>query len=96
MAALPPEGPIEVAFAGRSNVGKSSLINALTGQKALARTSNTPMHFAPSSAEAAHRSCMPRQMPRTGCARFVITSTSAACSSLSIATAAAPTPGRMT
>ena len=42
MAALPPEGPIEVAFAGRSNVGKSSLINALTGQKALARTSNTP------------------------------------------------------
>jgi len=33
---------VEVAFAGRSNVGKSSLINALTGQKALARTSNTP------------------------------------------------------
>jgi GTP-binding protein len=32
----------EVAFAGRSNVGKSSLINALTGQKALARTSRTP------------------------------------------------------
>lgn len=38
---LPPEGT-EVAFAGRSNVGKSSLINALTGQHALARTSNTP------------------------------------------------------
>lgn len=40
---LPPlAGTIEVAFAGRSNVGKSSLINALTGQSGLARTSNTP------------------------------------------------------
>ena len=39
---LPPEGPPEVAFAGRSNVGKSSLINALIRQKGLARTSNTP------------------------------------------------------
>jgi GTP-binding protein len=39
---LPPAGGLEVAFAGRSNVGKSSLINALTGRKALARTSNTP------------------------------------------------------
>ena len=41
-ADLPAGDEIEVAFAGRSNVGKSSLINALTGQKALARTSNTP------------------------------------------------------
>ena len=39
---LPPPELIEVAFAGRSNVGKSSLINALTGQTALARTSRTP------------------------------------------------------
>ena len=42
MASLPAMGGIEVAFAGRSNVGKSSLINALTGRHALARISHTP------------------------------------------------------
>jgi GTP-binding protein len=40
--ALPPVGPIEIAFAGRSNVGKSSLINALTNRNGLARISRTP------------------------------------------------------
>jgi GTP-binding protein len=42
LTSLPPMAGPEVAFAGRSNVGKSSLINALTGRRALARTSNTP------------------------------------------------------
>jgi GTP-binding protein len=41
-AALPPETLPEVAFIGRSNVGKSSLVNALTGRRMLARTSRTP------------------------------------------------------
>ena len=39
---LPDAGPVEIAFAGRSNVGKSSLINATLYRKSLARTSNTP------------------------------------------------------
>src|SRR5262245_13309073 len=42
LAALPRMRGLEIAFAGRSNVGKSSLINALTGRHALARTSHTP------------------------------------------------------
>jgi len=42
IAALPPISLPEVCFAGRSNVGKSSLVNALTGRKTLARTSQTP------------------------------------------------------
>jgi GTP-binding protein len=66
LADLPPAGPPEVAFAGRSNVGKSSLINAVTGQKGLARTSNTPGRtqelnlFIPEPARGASQNEVPR------------------------------------
>jgi GTP-binding protein len=42
ISSLPPMGAPEISFAGRSNVGKSSLLNALTNRNSLARTSNTP------------------------------------------------------
>ncbi len=44
IASLPPFGAPEIAFAGRSNVGKSSLVNALTGRSTLARVSSKPGH----------------------------------------------------
>ena len=69
LAALPEPSETEIAFAGRSNVGKSSLINALVGQKALARTSNTPGRTQELNFFAADMGPMIVDMPGYGYAR---------------------------
>jgi GTP-binding protein len=60
LSALPPDDGLEIAFAGRSNAGKSSAINTITGRKGLARTSGTPgrtqhINFFNLPVEGAHR-----------------------------------------
>jgi len=71
---LPPAQHPEIAFAGRSNVGKSSLINALVRQKGLARTSNTPgrtqeLNIFMPDAESAAPSLLMVDMPGYGFAK---------------------------
>jgi GTP-binding protein len=72
LESLPPMAAPEIAFAGRSNVGKSSLINALTGRRALARTSNTPgrtqelIFFGSGGADANVRTLVVVDMPGYG------------------------------
>ena len=68
---LPPFGPPEIAFAGRSNVGKSSLLNALTNRKTLARVSHTPgrtqqLNFFALGGEAEHERLRLVDMPGYG------------------------------
>lgn len=68
---LPPLGPPEIAFAGRSNVGKSSLLNALTNRKTLARVSHTPgrtqqLNFFALGGEAEHERLRLVDMPGYG------------------------------
>jgi GTP-binding protein len=73
MDGLPPADRLEVCFAGRSNVGKSSLINALTGRRALARTSNTPgrtqeiNYFTAADSRTIWSICPAMAMPRHRC-----------------------------
>ncbi len=69
LASLPEPAAMEISFAGRSNVGKSSLINALVGQKALARTSNTPGRTQELNIFAADRGPVIVDMPGYGYAK---------------------------
>lgn len=64
----PPDLP-EIAFAGRSNVGKSSLINVLTGRKGLAKTSNTPGRTQALNFFAVNEKCYFTDLPGYGYAR---------------------------
>ncbi len=54
----PTDGKVEIAFAGKSNVGKSTLINAMLGRKALARTSSQPAKQEPSIFMTLTTACM--------------------------------------
>jgi len=68
-ASLPPMQGVEIAFAGRSNVGKSSLLNALTGRNALARVSRTPGRTREINVFAGPRGLVAADLPGYGFAR---------------------------